>query len=172
MAWFEAGVPLAVALAAIGELFDELEDSTKILTLKSCNRRVLRRWRELGVLAAVPLPPTAAPASSSGLEALAASLPTDLPDRERWASEILQTPTDADAVATEERLQQLDRRMLEELLATLPEASRAAIASKAESALARLGRALDVSAAAEARTALIEQEVRRRFGAPRLSLVS
>lgn len=171
MAWFEAGVPLAVALAAIGELFDELEDSTKILTLKSCNRRVLRRWRELGVLAAVPLPPTA-PASSSGLEALAASLPTDLPDRERWASEILQTPTDADAVATEERLQQLDRRMLEELLATLPEASRAAIATKAESALARLGRALDVSAAAEARTALIEQEVRRRFGAPRLSLVS
>jgi hypothetical protein len=158
-----------VALAAISELFDERagDDDTKpVLTLKACNRRVRRRFKELGAFAAVtPTAPASTP-SKDELEALAARLPEDLPEREQWRTAVLAIGADEpDLDAIEERLRSLERRLLDSLEAQLPPPTRAAIDTKVKAAL---GVAAEVG---EARRGLADQELRRRFGLPRLSLV-
>ncbi len=158
-----------MALAAITELFDERagdDDAKPVLTLKACNRRVRRRFRELGAFAAVtPTAPASAP-SQDELEALAARLPEDLPEREQWHAAVVAIGVgDPGLDAIEERLRSLERQLLDGLEAQLTGATRAAIDAKVKAAL---GAAAEVG---EARRGLADQELRRRFGLPRLSLV-
>lgn len=171
--WFEAGIPLGVVLAAVSELFDERESASKVLTLKACSRRVHKRWSELALLGTIVSPGTpVAPGAScrAVLERLATSLPLDLPDRNRWANRI-QAIEDGELGAVEEWLQRLETELLDGLEHHLSDPGRLALDSAVDRALARLGRTLDTRAAEEARRTLRRQELRRRFGVPRLSVV-
>lgn len=158
-----------MALAAITELFDERagdDDAKPVLTLKACNRRVRRRWKELGAFAAVGEAESVTTAAGAELETLAARLPEDLPERLRWSAAVAAVGGDGvELDEIEARLRQLERHLLDELEATLPPATRAAIDAKVRTAL---GPAAGVG---EAWRGLADQELRRRFGLPRLSLV-
>lgn len=172
--WFEAGIAVPIVTTALREIFDEKVDPSLVRSLAFCDRRVRRRWRELGAVLAADVRVAAGVETPDevvgALEALATSLPDDLPDRETWEAELRACGGIGDVVAVEEALAQVEVRLLAALLAGLPGRSREAIERRADQAFATLGRNLPTDAAESARARLVAQEVRRRFGLPRLSV--
>lgn len=175
--WHGDGIPLRLVQQTLAEVFEkrrkkEGEDGKrKLVTLRYCRRAVERAWRQRRELVA-PATVGEAPAFdvAARLDALAASLPADWPEREGLASRLRELEGEAEEV--EERLVALDREALERAAEQLDGDRRKDLAEHVEASLRPLRARLPAAACERAERLLREQVVRRMTGLPVLSLFS
>jgi len=165
--WKEAGVPLPVVIEAIDSVFEKNETSGRRKTINSlsyCRHAVKDLWsdrRELyaGEAGGVPEAETA-----QLLAALAAELEPVSP---LFARRVAELAAEKSVPRIEERLIELERELIADLLASAPDAD----AIRAEVARA-IGDTSKLNEKTRARTeeANLRRIVRERFGLPRLTL--
>jgi hypothetical protein len=154
--WFAAGIPLPVVIEAIDSVFEKAaERKKKVNSIHYCKHAVKELWderRELTVGEGSSTP-EASPADS--LDALASQLPSPFDARVRELAAEKSVPR------VEEKLIELEREMIDVLLASLPEAERPVIALPA---------GVDEKTRARTEEANLRRAVRERFNLPRLTL--
>ena len=173
--WHKEGVPLDLLRRTLAEVFARRKErgaKGKISSLRYCAPAVEAAWEEIRELTA---PGRRAEISEAfearpRLAALAAALPTDLPDREALAVRIANL--DGDPQEVEEQLAGLDREMLDAAAENLDAEGRAEIEAAVEKTLAGLGKRLPAGEVEHSRVRLARQVLRRRLGLPVLSLFS
>ncbi len=165
-AWFDDGVPLPVVIEAIDSVFETNETSGRrkvISSLSYCKHAVKELWRDRKDLYAGTS--DAAPEENAGalLDALAADVERVSPET---AAEIRALVAEKSVPRIEERLIEVERAMMQRLLASLPESDRREIEGPAASIIA------DVDEKTRQRTheANLRRKIREKFGLPRLTL--
>jgi len=170
--WHRDGVPLDLVKRTLSEVFAKRKERGargKISSLRYCAHAVDVAWAELRELTApgardealaFEVPPR--------LAALAAALPTDLPNREPLANRIAALTGGPQAV--EGCLSALDKEMLDAAESALDDSIRAQIQEGVEKTLAALGGRLPADELERARDRLVRQALRRHLGLPLLSL--
>jgi hypothetical protein len=173
--WHDQGVPLDLVLRTIRDLFPKIQArpiKRGFITLRRFAPAVERAWEEKRELQASAASRQEEPAFDLGarLQALAAALPAELADRERWVAAVEACAGDGGSEATEAALESLDHELLAAVLADLDGPAREALETEVEAALARLGDRLAGEDRARTRERLQRDRVRRRLGLPVLSL--
>jgi hypothetical protein len=179
--WQESGIPLAIVLEAIDTAFDARERSGRkgpISSLSYCRHSVVELWEErkqqlVGGQGSVPeLDPTA------HVKALAATLAERAESSDgpvsrafvRSAGELAELAEKTRATpAIEERLVDIENRMIESLLAAIPDESRLAMLSSIDAELARYDIASEETRE-RTREANLRRLLRKELRIPRLSL--
>jgi len=158
--WHEAGVPLPVVIEAIDTVFEKAAERKKVVnSIHYCKHAVKELWDERRELTVGEGSSTPEASSSEALEALAAQLPAPFDARVRELAAEKSVPR------IEEKLIELERELIETLLASLSEEERAAI----RSAVA-LPSGVDEKTRARTEEANLRRAVRERFELPRLTL--
>lgn len=181
--WHREGIPLDLVLRTLEELFErrrERGEEDKVLYLRYCDRAVRSAWkeaRELTAAAAARRAPGVGEEVGGGLDvdarldALATSLPDDLPERTELAAAVRALGgSAADDRRVEEELAALDRRTVERLIEGLDPERRKELDREVEEAVRGMAARLPREEAERARGRLLDQKVRRLFGLPTLSL--
>lgn len=154
--WHEAGVPLPVVIEAIDSVFEKAaERNKKVNSIHYCKHAVKELWDERRELTVGEGSSTPEAAPSEALEALASQLPDPFADRVRSLAAEKSVPR------IEEKLIELERELIDALLASLPEAERPVIA---------LPPGIDEKTRARTEEANLRRAVRERFNLPRLTL--
>ena len=170
--WWSDGVPLDVVRAALEETFvrrAERGDERQIQSLRYCAHAVDAAWKRAREQRRADRREVVAPIDvGPRLEALASALPATLEGVEEWRSEVRALTGSARAV--EERLAELDGRLVAAAAAALPAAARRALDERVERGLGALDRGLGASELEGARVRLFEQALRRELGLPVLTL--
>lgn len=176
-AWHRQGIPLELVRRVLREVFERREErgADDIVSLRYFKRPVENAWKKARELAAGGERAEPEPFDLEGrLQRLAAALPADLPERERWADEIerLDAETGGDMEAVEERLGTMETGMLATVSSALDEAMVRDLEQKVEEALSRLARRLPEEERARSRRHLHRRLLRQHAGLPVLSLFS
>src|ERR1041385_1340663 len=154
--WHDAGVPLPVVIEAIDSVFEKAAERKKVVnSIHYCKHAVKELWderRELTVGEGASTP-EASPAEA--LEALAVQLP------EPFASRVRELAAEKSVPRIEEKLIELERELIDSLLASLPEAERPVITLPPD---------VDEKTRARTEEAMLRRSVREHFGLPRLTL--
>ena len=172
--WQEKGVPLALVLASLDEVFARRaarRAKGRIQSLRYCAPAVEEAWEEHRELVAAGRREEAPPlAVAARLEKLAAALPDSLPGRAPVTERLLAlagTPAEVEGALAE-----LDRQVLAAARADLAAAAEREIQADVERVLSGLARRLGGPEEASQREALFRQALRRRLRLPVLSLFS
>jgi len=178
--WHRQGIPLELVRRALEEVFARRRErgaKGRISSLRYCAPAVEEAWSERSELTA---PGTRVEAEAfddaSRLAALAAALAA-IGGGSAWLAGLraeLAALADAglDPQAVEERLAELDRRMLDGALAALAAEERAALDATLDKALGAIAGRLAAAEIEHARGRLARQVLRERLGLPMLSLFS
>src|ERR1043166_5789248 len=154
--WEAAGIPLPVVIEAIDSVFEKAAERKKVVnSIHYCKHAVKELWDERRELTVGEEPSTPEASPSEALEALATRIP------EPFATRVRALATEKSVPRIEEKLIDLEREMIDALLASLPEAERPVIVLPP-----------DVEEKTRARTqeANLRRAVRERFDLPRLTL--
>lgn len=173
--WYRQGIPLDLVTRGLTEIFAKRAERGAtgfVSSLRYCARAIEALWAEARELqgAAASRRPEPAFDLAARLAALAAALPADFADRERWVAALEACAGGGGSEATEAALENLDHELLAAVLAGLDGGSREALEGEVEAALARLGDRLAGEDRARTRERLLRDRVRRRAGLPVLSL--
>ena len=158
--WAEDGIPLPVVIEAIDTVFEKAAERKKIVnSLSYCRHAVKELWEErkelqIGASATVP--------EEGSADTLARLADAVAPVSASIAEEIRGLAKEQSARAIEDRLIELERR----LIAEIPELD----AMRAEVAEALAGTKLDEKTRARTEEAMLMRIVREKFALPRLSL--
>ncbi len=179
-AWKEEGVPLPVVLEAIDACFRKKEEAPRRRTISSlayCRHAVRELWderKELLVGASGSVPERGAEGILGEIAkaldgASGAAEAPELANVLRAAADAVRALPPGEAVPLlEERLIEIERALIDALLAALPEAARRELDAEVDRGLA--GHKLDPAVAARTRRANLLRLMRKRMGIPRLSL--
>ncbi|MDX1999007.1 MAG: hypothetical protein SF066_14925 [Thermoanaerobaculia bacterium] len=172
--WYRQGIPLDLVTRGLTEIFAKRAERGAtgfVSSLRYCARAIEALWAEARELQGAAASRRAEPAFDleARLGALAAALPADLADRERWAAALEACAGDG-SEATEAALESLDHELLAAVLGDLDGPAREALEAEVEAALARLGDRLAGEDRVRTRERLQRDRVRRRLGLPVLSL--
>ncbi len=180
--WHEAGVPLAVVVEAMEELFERRRErgaTTPVQGLRYCSSAVEELWGERRELdPSQPAEEGYALDVSGRLKALAAALgdalPEELPARAGWPGEVEALGGSGAKAPVPETVERGLAAIEERLFASLREVEdgrlwRRAEAEASEAAVAVAGR-VGEKAASAARDRLVRDALRRHLGLPVLSL--
>jgi len=166
-AWHREGIPLDLVLRTVEEVFErrrERGEEQKVLYLRYCDRAVRGAWEEARELTAAAAARRAEGVADRGgggldvgrrLDALAGSLPGDLPGRAELAEGIRRLGS----AGTDAGPSSVDERRVEKVLD-----------AEVGRAMAGLAARLPRDEGERARARLLQQKVRRIFGLPTLSL--
>ena len=141
--WFEEGVPLELVGQTLKELVTnrrERDPDARISSLRYFDRAVRAAWKQWqdarGPAFGRPRQGEE-PSVAERLEALAAELPADLPERSRWSGRIRSLSGSPREV--EEALERLDEELYARLRESLGPTERAAIQDVVDRAVSRAG---------------------------------
>lgn len=158
--WHDAGVPLPVVIEAIDSVFEKAAERKKIVnSIHYCKHAVKELWDERRELTVGEGSSTPEAAPSEALEGLAAQLP------EPFSSRVRELAIEQSVPRIEEKLIELERELIDTLLATLSEDERTTIRSAVT-----LPPGVDEKTRARTEEANLRRAVRERFGLPRLTL--
>ncbi len=163
--WAADGIPLPVVIEAIDSVFDKAAERKKIVnSLSYCRHAVKELWEErkelqVGASSAVP-----EEGSEATLEKLAAAVAAA---DEEIAAEIRGLAREQSVPAIEDRLIDVERRLMERALAKLPQEEVQAMRNEIAS---MLGPSLDEKTRKRTEEAMLLRMVREKLGVPRLSL--
>ncbi|HVS32253.1 MAG TPA: hypothetical protein VMS98_12465 [Thermoanaerobaculia bacterium] len=169
--WREDGIPLPVVIEAIDSVFEKNETSGRrkvISSLSYCRHAVKEIWQERKELQAGDgqLTPEEQPSALLGALVAAlgnASAPRDLLDGA--AAEVRALRAEASVPAIEERLMDIEQRLIARILSSGAEAG-----IRAEAARAIAGAVFDEKTRARTEEANLRRIVREKYGLPRLTL--
>ncbi len=154
--WFAAGIPLPVVIEAIDSVFDKAAERNKVVnSIHYCKHAVKELWDERRELTVGEGSSTPEASPSEALDALASQLP------EPFASRVRALAAEKSVPRIEEKLIELERELIDTLLASLPEAERPVIALPPD---------VDEKTRVRTEEANLRRAVRERFGLPRLTL--
>src|SRR5947209_16830417 len=154
--WHEAGVPLPIVIEAIDYVFEKAAERKKVVnSIRYCKHAVKELWDERRELTVGEGSSTPEASPSDALEALAAELPEPFGERVRALAAEKSVPR------IEEKLIELERELIDALLASLPAAERPVIALPPD---------VDEKTRARTEEANLRRAVRERFNLPRLTL--
>lgn len=172
--WWTEGIPLAVVLSALAEVFarrEERGEGRKVQSLRYCAAAVEEAWRRRRELGGARQPVADLELDvAERLERLAARLPIGLARRGDWSRRI--RAVGADPRQAEAALAVLDAELLNHCLESLEAAARAEIEAEAANAVAAMAGRMDSRTQAADRRRLVREGARRRAGLPLLSLFS
>jgi hypothetical protein len=167
--WSDSGIPLPVVIEAIDQVFENNETSGRRKTISSlsyCKHAVKDLWserKEMHVGAGDALPEES-PAAL--LEQLAVRVETVSPG---IAAQIRKLEAEHSVPKIEEHLMDLERELMAECVAALPDSEVAAVRNEVSRTLGDTSR-LDEATRTRTEEANLRRIVRERFGVPRLSL--
>ncbi|HEX3582364.1 MAG TPA: hypothetical protein VH087_11430 [Thermoanaerobaculia bacterium] len=154
--WLEAGVPLPVVIEAIDSVFEKAAERNKVVnSIHYCKHAVKELWDERRELTVGDGSSTPEASPSEALEALASQVP------EPFASRVRGLAAEKSVPRIEEKLIELEREMIDALIASLPEAERPVIT---------LPPGVDEKTRARTQEANLRRAIRERFSLPRLTL--
>jgi hypothetical protein len=160
--WADDGIPLPVVIEAIDTIFEKAAERKKVVnSLSYCRHAVKELWedrKELQIGASTTVPEEG---SADTLARLAAAV---APLSEAIADEIRGLEQEQSARAIEDRLIEIERR----LVAQLPPAELESMRAEVAEALA--GTKLDDKTRARTEEAMLLRIVREKYALPRLSL--
>lgn len=158
--WAEDGIPLPVVIEAIDTVFEKAAERKKVVnSLSYCRHAIKELWderKELQIGASTSVPEEG---SAETLARLAAAV---APISESIADEIRGLEKEQSAKAIEDRLIEIERK----LISQVPDLD----AMRAEVAEALAGTKLDDKTRTRTEDAMLLRIVRERFALPRLSL--
>ncbi len=173
--WWQAGIPVDLVERSLEEVFERRRERgtarRSVSSLSYCASAVEQAWAEVRELTAAghrrsdPAPKLE---SAERLHNLAAALPTELTDRQRFADAVQALTGSPEHVETE--LERLDAELLQHVESHLDDAARARLTETLESTLHRLGARLDRAELERARERLRRQLLRQQLHLPVLSL--
>ena len=170
--WYEEGVPVDLVRRVMEEVFTRLRErdpERRINGLRYCAPAVESAWKEVRELGATegrlrPEPVDVA----ARLEELARRLPEDLPGRAELASRLIGLRGGAEEV--EQKLTDLEERLLAEAADGLDAAAREELATRVGQALDRFRSRVPSEELPELERRMMREMVRQRLGLPALSL--
>jgi len=172
--WRGEGVPLDLVRRTLEEVFARRRERGargRIQSLRYCAPAVDTAWAEVRELTAPGARAAAPPLDlAARLAALAAALPADLDERDRWAARIAALAGDPEAV--EAVLVDLDRELLDSAASRLGEGDRERLAARAAVSLAAVAGRLPEAEVEVATRRLERRLLRRELRLPVLSLFS
>lgn len=154
--WHEAGVPLPVVIEAIDSVFEKAAGRNKVVnSIHYCKHAVKELWDERRELTVGEDSSTPEAAPFEALEALAVQLP------EPFATRVRELAAEKSVPRIEEKLIELERELIDTMLASLPEAERPVIPLPPD---------VDEKTRARTQEANLRRAIRDRFNLPRLTL--
>ncbi|MEM1249431.1 MAG: hypothetical protein AAGK22_23860 [Acidobacteriota bacterium] len=176
--WYERGLPSDFVVAELRKVFErrrEMGERSRVHRLKYLAPAVEEAWREREELLATGArgtPTEEGPDLDAALKALADRLPQTLGDRRRWQGEILALRrADAEAETIEQRLQEIETRVLRSYRDGLPADARKEIETAVSRSLEVVRERLSKEQEGVVRRRLGRRMLRERLGLPRLSLI-
>lgn len=165
--WYEAGIPLPIVIEAIDSAFDKAAERNVVVNglrvpyIKHAVRELWHQRRDLtvGVDSSTP---EASP--SEALEALASQLEKDVVAYS-FGERVRELAGEQSVPRIEEKLIELERELMESLLASLPPSERTTIRSSVV-----LPPGVDEKTRARTEEANLRRAIRDRFDLPRLTL--
>ncbi len=177
--WRRAGIPLAVVLESIREVFARRAERAaaspeapkrRVSSLRYCRAAVEKAWavyRELGAVPPVRRRPAAMDVPAR-LGVLASALPVALADVDAWRRRLLELSGPPPEV--EAGLAELDVELTRLAFEALPRSDRESVLADADEALARMAGRVDPERLPDLRQRLVRRAVRERLELPLLSL--
>lgn len=171
--WRQQGVPLALVLATLEEVFAARAargGRGRVNSLRYVAPAVEAAWERARELQAsgASVEPAAGPSTEERLARLADSLPAALPRRARWGDAIRSLEGTPEAV--EARLAAVEAELHEALRAALDPATASELEREVDEALSRAGARIAAEERQRLRRQLEGRALRRRFDLPVLSL--
>ena len=163
--WHEAGVPLPVVIEAIDSVFEKAAERNKIVnSIHYCKHAVKELWAERRELTVGEESSTPEASPNETLDALAAQLEAN--DRARpFADRVRGLAGEKSVPRIEEKLIELEREVIDAILASLTDDERTAIHTSVA-----LPPGVDEKTRARTEEANLRRAVRERFELPRLTL--
>jgi len=163
--WHEAGVPLPVVIEAIDSVFEKAAERNKVVnSIHYCKHAVKELWAERRELTVGEESSTPEASPNETLDALAAQLEAN--DRARpFANRVRELASEKSVPRIEEKLIELERELIDDILASLTEEERTAIRTSVA-----LPAGVDEKTRARTEEANLRRVVRERFELPRLTL--
>jgi hypothetical protein len=159
--WHEAGVPLPIVIEAIDSVFEKAAERKKVVnSIHYCKHAVKELWDERRELTVGEGSSTPEAAPFETLEALASSLES-VAVASSFAPRVRELASEKSVPRIEEKLIELERELIDSLLASLPAAERPVIA---------LPPGVDEKTRARTEEANLRRAIRERFDLPRLTL--
>ena len=177
--WRQDGVPLSLVLESIRGVFERRAErqaaspdvpQRRVSSLRYCRPAVEKAWaeyRELGGAPAARSRPVTIDVPDR-LQALADSIPPAIVDSTGWRRRLLALSGPAPEV--EDRLVELDRKLVKQAFESLPPPERDAVTADADAALARMSGRVEAERLPDLRRRMLRRLVRERLGLPLLSL--
>jgi len=163
--WAADAIPLPVVIEAIDSVFDKAAERKKVVnSLSYCRHAVKELWeerKELQVGASATVPEQG---SQETLEKLAAAV---APVDEEIAAEIRGLGREQSVPAIEDRLIEVERRLMERVTAKLPPDE---VRAMRQEIATMLGSSLNEKTRKSTEEAMLLRMVREKVGVPRLSL--
>lgn len=171
--WREAGVPLPVVIEAIDSVFEKNETSGRkkvISSLSYCRHAVKELWDERRELSVGEAGQAVEVAPGDAVRALVAELERSASEAARsFAPRVAALTRKRSVPAIEESLIEIEREMIDAIVANLSPADRAGLEREIARALGDTAR-LDEKTRARTEEANLRRVVRERFELPRLTL--
>lgn len=163
--WHEAGVPLPVVIEAIDSVFEKAAERNKIVnSIHYCRHAVKELWDERRELTVGEESSTPEESPAAALDALAALLEAN--DRAgSFAQRVRELAAEKSVPRIEEKLIELERELIDAILASLSDAERLAIRTSVA-----LPAGVDEKTRARTEEANLRRVIRERFELPRLTL--
>jgi hypothetical protein len=159
--WHEAGVPLPIVIEAIDTVFEKAAERKKVVnSIHYCKHAVKELWDERRELTVGEGSSTPEASPSEALEALAVQLEAN-PAASSFAPRVRGLAAEKSVPRIEEKLIELERELIDSLLASLPASERSVVA---------LPPGIDEKTRARTEEANLRRAIRERFGLPRLTL--
>lgn len=159
--WHDAGVPLPIVIEAIDSVFEKAAERKKVVnSIHYCKHAVKELWDERRELTVGEGSSTPEAAPFEALEALASSLES-VAVASSFAPRVRELAAEKSVPRIEEKLIELERELIDSLLASLPAAERPVIA---------LPPGIDEKTRARTEEANLRRAIRERFDLPRLTL--
>src|SRR5258708_3876252 len=165
----DEGIPLPVVIEAIDQVFEKNETSGRkkvINSLSYCRHAIKELWAERKEMKVGDVLTTPEEGPVAILERLAVEIERVSPARAQSVRELAGAQS---VPKIEDRLIQIEKDLIEELIASLPDPEITAIRAEVGRALGD-GAKLDPATRARTEEANLRRIVRERFGVPRLSL--
>lgn len=163
--WHEAGVPLPVVIEAIDSVFEKAAERNKIVnSIHYCRHAVKELWDERRELTVGEESSTPEESPAAALDTLAALLEAN--DRAgSFAQRVRELAAEKSVPRIEEKLIELERELIDAILASLSDAERLAIRTSVA-----LPAGVDEKTRARTEEANLRRVIRERFELPRLTL--
>jgi hypothetical protein len=163
--WHDAGVPLPVVIEAIDVVFEKETERNKVVnTIHFCKHAVKELWAERRELTVGEESSTPEASPNETLDELAAQLEAN--DRARpFADRVRDLASEKSVPRIEGKLIELEREVIDAILASLTDEERAAIRTSVA-----LPPGVDEKTRARTEEANLRRAIRERFGLPRLTL--